>query len=138
MNMRCEGLNYGWRRFDLCFPAGSERDELYALLDRLNIGRRELALIVLGLRVHPGFKLKDFGGEGFERPFVFATLNERDAELERLWAEFGDVPMNPETECMEAPFLGFPAGAHREEIWHWFDERHSKGVSYLLNGEPAR
>lgn len=62
------------------------------------------------------------------------TLAERDAELERLWAEFGDVPMNPETECMDEPFLGFPAGTHREEIWHWFDERHSRGVSYLLHG----
>lgn len=64
-----------------------------------------------------------------------ATLRDRDAELERLWAEFGDVPMNPETECMGEPFLGFPAGTHREDIWHWFDERHSRGVAYLLNGD---
>ena len=63
-----------------------------------------------------------------------STLAERDAELERLWAEFGDVPMNPETECMDEPFLGFPVGTHREDIWHWFDERHSQGVAYLLNG----
>ena len=40
--------------------------------------------------------------------------------------------MNPETECMEAPFLDFPAGTPREDIWRWFDERHSKGVAYLL------
>lgn len=67
------------------------------------------------------------------------TLRERDKILEDLWAEFSDVPMNPETECMEAPFLGFPAGTFREDIWHWFDERHSKGVSYLMYGgaEPA-
>lgn len=63
------------------------------------------------------------------------TLAERDAALEKLWEEFGDVPMNPETECMEAPFLSFPAGTFREEIWHWFDERHSKGVAYLLYGD---
>ena len=25
------------------------------------------------------------------------TLRDRDEELEKLWAEFGDVPMNPET-----------------------------------------
>ena len=60
------------------------------------------------------------------------TLAERDAALEKLWEEFGDVPMNPETECMEAPFLSFPAGTFREDIWHWFDERHSKGVAYLM------
>ena len=63
-----------------------------------------------------------------------STLAERDAELERLWAEFDDVPMNPETECMDEPFLGFPVGTHREDIWHWFDERHSQGVAYLLYG----
>ena len=60
------------------------------------------------------------------------TLAERDATLESLWHEFEDIPMNPETECMEAPFLDFPAGTHREDIWHWFDERHSKGITYLL------
>ena len=66
------------------------------------------------------------------------TLRERDKILEDLWTEFGDVPMNPETECMEQSFLGFPAGTHREDIWHWFDERHSKGVAYLLYGVDAR
>lgn len=62
------------------------------------------------------------------------TLEDRDAELERLWAEFGDVPMDPDTECMEDDFLGFPHGTHREEIWRWFDERYSKGVYHLLYG----
>lgn len=65
------------------------------------------------------------------------TLQTRDAKLERLWGEFADVPMNPGTEEMEEPFLHFPVGTNREEIWHWFDERHSKGVVYLLYGtEP--
>lgn len=65
------------------------------------------------------------------------TLQKRDTELEQLWNEFTDVPMDPETEKMEEPFLHFPAGTNREEIWHWFDERHSKGVVYLLYGtEP--
>lgn len=48
-----------WRRFELCVE-GKEKDELYALLDRLHLTRRELALIVLGLRARPGFELKDF------------------------------------------------------------------------------
>ena len=43
------------------------------------------------------------------------TLRDRDEELEKLWAEFGDVPMNPETECIEAPFMGWGVGIHREE-----------------------
>lgn len=60
------------------------------------------------------------------------TLRDRDEELEELWEKFADVPMNPETECIEEPFMGWGAGIHREEIWHWFDRRHSKGVAYLL------
>lgn len=63
------------------------------------------------------------------------TLEERDRELEELWAYFGDIPMNPETEQIEGQFLEFPYGTHREEIWHWFDARHSKGVAYLLYGD---
>jgi len=55
-----------------------------------------------------------------------------DSELEQLWEDFGDVPMNPETEVMAADFLHFPKGTHREEIWKWFDSKHSKGVHFLL------
>lgn len=61
-------------------------------------------------------------------------LRDRDEQLEELWAQFADVPMNPETECIEEQFLGWGAGIHREEIWHWFDRRHSKGIAYLLYG----
>lgn len=64
------------------------------------------------------------------------TLRERDVVLESLWKQFEDVPMNPDTEKMEEAFMDFPAGTDREDIWHWFDERHSKGVSYLLYGVP--
>lgn len=41
-------------------------------------------------------------------------LSTRDRELEELWEEFADVPMNTETEEMEEPFLHFPAGTNRE------------------------
>lgn len=66
------------------------------------------------------------------------TLEERDRKLERLWAELEDVPMNPDTEEMEEQFLHFPAGTNREEIWEWFDERHSKGVAYLMHVGEAK
>ena len=58
-----------------------------------------------------------------------------DAEVEELWMSLDDVPMNPETERMEQPFLIFPAATPREKIWHWFDKHHSKGIAYLLYGE---
>lgn len=63
------------------------------------------------------------------------TLKSRDVKLEELWAQLGDIPMNPDTEKLEEDFLDiFPHGTAREEIWHWFDQRHSKGVAYLLYG----
>jgi hypothetical protein len=58
-----------------------------------------------------------------------------DEEIEKAWDEFADVPMNPETEEIEEDFMDFPAGTNREEIWHWFDKNHSKGVESLLYGE---
>lgn len=48
------------------------------------------------------------------------------------WNEFGDVPMNPETECIESEWNGFPAGTHREEIWHWFEETYDISVHDLM------
>jgi hypothetical protein len=62
------------------------------------------------------------------------TLEARDAALQQLWYALADVPVEPDTDQTEAPFLHFPAGTDREDIWHWFDERHSKGVAYLLYG----
>lgn len=59
-------------------------------------------------------------------------LVDRDKEVEEFWELFEDVPMNPETERIEDSFMEFPVGTDKEEIWHWFDERHSKGVHYLL------
>ena len=64
--------------------------------------------------------------------FCRTAYEPSDERLEELWSDFGDVPMDPETECMEAPFLHFPAGTHREIIWHWFDERYTGGVYSLL------
>lgn len=62
------------------------------------------------------------------------TLQFRDEGLERVWYALGDVPVDPETEKIEDAFMWWPAGTDREDIWRWFDERHSKGVAYLLYG----
>lgn len=66
-----------------------------------------------------------------------ASLQERDAVLEALWKQLDDVPMNLETEELEAAFLHFPVGTNRLKVWHWFDDRYSKGVSFLLYGIQA-
>ena len=45
------------------------------------------------------------------------------------------MPVDPDTEKLEDDWFIFPIGTDKEEIWHWFDERHSKGVAYLLYGD---
>ena len=52
--------------------------------------------------------------------------------IRELWAEFGDVPMNPETECIEEAWSGFMAGTHREEIWGWFEAMFGVSVAQDL------
>lgn len=42
--------------------------------------------------------------------------------IKELWLEFGDVPMDPETECIDEPWMDFPKGTFREDIWHWFED----------------
>lgn len=51
-----------------------------------------------------------------------------------LWLAFGEVPMNPETECIETEWNGFLAGTHREEIWHWFEDTFDLSVAEDLMG----
>ena len=66
------------------------------------------------------------------------TLKERDALLEEQWKRFKKIPVNPDTEKLEKPFMDFPAGTDRLTIWKWFDERHSKGASYLMQNSQRR
>lgn len=54
-----------------------------------------------------------------------------DWELEQLWNLFGDIPVDDNENILEG-FLGFPEGTDRMEIWHWFDERYSRGVACLI------
>lgn len=54
--------------------------------------------------------------------------------VKTLWEEFGDVSMDPDTECIESTWHGFPAGTHREEIWKWFEETFHVSVAEDLMG----
>ena len=53
-------------------------------------------------------------------------------QLEKMWEQLEDIPMNPVTEQIEEPFLDFPVGTFREDIWYWFDERYPGGVHALM------
>ena len=62
-------------------------------------------------------------------------LQESDGMIERLWEELTDVPFDEDENgemILAVPWHGFQIGTPREDIWHAFDERHSKGVYYLL------
>lgn len=58
----------------------------------------------------------------------------KQAYTEEQWEVFSSVSMNPETECIETKWNGFPAGTHREEIWHWFEETFGVSVAVDLMG----
>lgn len=49
------------------------------------------------------------------------------------WDRLGDIPtadgnFEYKDGAIEQPFLHFPAGTHREEIWHWFETQHPEFV----------
>lgn len=55
-----------------------------------------------------------------------------EEHIRKLWYEFGNIPMNPETEEIEEEWNGFPMGTHREEIWNWFEEYFGISVVDLM------
>lgn len=59
---------------------------------------------------------------------------QRAEYIKNLWLEFGDIPMNPDTECIEEEWNGFAAGTHREEIWSWFEDFYGISVAKDLMG----
>ena len=66
-------------------------------------------------------------------PQEVTDLKER--RLQELLGELEDIPMDPETERIEAPFMGFNAGAYKEDIWHWFEEVFEVRIADLLYPE---
>lgn len=66
------------------------------------------------------------------------TDTSRDKEMEQYWIELTDIPFDYPEEtglsdmALAHDWLHFKKGTERDEIWHWFDENHSKGVAWLL------
>lgn len=54
-----------------------------------------------------------------------------DAGIKFLWRRLGDVAID-DNECIDSSFYIWPEGTPREEIWRWFDVKHSKGVAHLM------
>lgn len=72
-----------------------------------------------------------------DRARSLMTIEAQDRILEEFWAKLEDVPMDPDKETLEDDFLIFPHGTSREDVWHWFDERYSKGIAHLLYGRDG-
>lgn len=69
--------------------------------------------------------------------FMMRIKKMKDVEIEKLWDELEDVPID-ENECIDIDWRNWSKGTHREEIWHWFDEQHSKGVGWLMNERETK
>lgn len=68
---------------------------------------------------------------------VDVTIYYLPSSVKMLWEDFGDILMDPETECIEEDWHGFEAGTHREEIWQWFEETFEVSVAELMGLTPT-
>lgn len=67
------------------------------------------------------------------------AANNRDqwvvkSNLDLCWEELGNVPIDPDSEEIEQPFLHFDTGTGRYVIWHWIEEHFNVSIGeYLAN-----
>ena len=76
-----------------------------------------------------------FSAERTPKEIVMETIESRDKKLEELWDDFANVAFDEDDDgrlILSEQWRCFEAGTQREDIWHWFDERYSKGVYALL------
>lgn len=79
---------------------------------------------MMGLMEDNNEMSRTFNGKGLDDAFT-------DAELAQLWDGLRDIPFSEDMdsdEISEEPYYFFPVNTPKEEIWHWFDARHSKGL----------
>lgn len=72
--------------------------------------------------------LKTIKSRGMEECFA----DWKETYVKDLWEEFGEIPMNPETEEIEEPWKHFLPGTHREDIWYWFEDQFGISVAELM------
>ena len=59
------------------------------------------------------------------------TINPSMQTFEELWSLFGDVAINDDDDIIE-PFLDFPIGTDRFEIWHWFEAKFNVTLGNII------
>ena len=116
-------------------PTGKQLDTDYDALARSFVKLKEKAA-ALGARciAIPGYIGCGIAGGDWEIVYskilaplftdgsISLTIVYRMDSIRRLWGEFGDVPMDPDTECLEQSWHCFPEGTSRGDVWHWFEE----------------
>lgn len=54
-----------------------------------------------------------------------------DKNVEALWIEFQDVPVDRNGNLRTA-WKAYLKGTNKNEVYGWFNRHHSKGLSYLM------
>lgn len=47
-------------------------------------------------------------------------------DLATFWSMLGNIPLDEEGKAITESFLHFPAGAGKEDVWHWFESCNPK------------
>ncbi len=57
-----------------------------------------------------------------------------DTLVEKVWEGLEDIPFyeKDSMQYIDEDYFEFKKGTEKEEIWHWFNENHSKGIHFLL------
>lgn len=136
-------FNIGWNVTD---NAGNDVDgSYYNLPDDVIIENPSQELIEAAKRTlkdhEAAEELEDYLSGKYEFcvfEFSVELLNTPDAidsYIEKKWDELTDVLFDEKENgelVLEEAWYMFEKGTSREDIWHWFDERHSEGIAYLL------
>ena len=104
---------------------------LESMSERFERGDEDRWILGMSVDEHPQMK-EQAAPTIEERAKKLMTIKAQDALLEEPWGRLEDVPMDPGSETLEEGFMDFPQGTDREDLWHWFDERYSKGIAHLL------
>jgi len=59
------------------------------------------------------------------------TYLDLSEEAKNIWQNLGNVTIN-ENDEIDIPFMHFPIGTHREEIWLWFEGKFNTIVGNIL------
>jgi len=106
----------------------------------IGFSMREIDMM-LTVRIDDLFEILKAAGQAAQELKASMPKEYTDAELEKRWDELEDVPFDeadsPSGLILSDDWWIFPKGVDREDIWHYFDENHSRGIEYLIYGKEA-